>query len=337
MKVHALEDGSACGYYRIRVPFDQMRAEGLDVSYARHGNPDPDVDVFVGQRVGNRDSLLAWLKLWRDHKLVWETDDDLWTVDPTNVRAAKVFTEDLLSYLEPVVRVSHMVTVSSEPLAEAMRRFNDNVHVIPNHIDGALLDVERPRRDRVTVGWAGGDSHERDLEMVKPHLRRFFDRNPDVDLHTIGWGSQRAPHEFPKHMRASVRPNPLHTLRLPYRHSGWSPKVTDYYSKIDFDIGLAPLVPSVFNRSKSAIKALEYAALGIPVIASDVGPYQDFVEDGVTGFLVRRDHEWCARLRDLTNDADMREAMGAAAKEKAKAWTIQNGWKLWADAYATLA
>ena len=337
MKVYALEDGSACGYYRVRLPFDQMRANGVDVSYARHGNPDPDTQVFVGQRVGNKDSLLDWLKLWRKHRLVWETDDDLWTVDPTNRRAAKVFTPDLLEALEQVVRVAHLVTVSTEPLADAMRRFNDNVHVLPNHIDAALLDVERPRRDRVVVGWAGGDSHHLDMDMLRPHLKRFLERNPSVELHTIGWGSQRSPEDFPKWMRKHVVPNPLHTMGVPYRHTGWSPRVEDYYKQIDFDIGLAPLVPSVFNDSKSHIKALEYAALGIPVIASDEGPYREFVVDGVTGFLVRHEHEWGRRLRELTCDEAMRVEMGAAAKERARAWTIQDGWKKWADAYATLA
>lgn len=336
MKVFAIEDGGGCGHYRIREPFDQMKANGLDVSYAKHGDPDPDTDIFVGQRVGNHAMTLHWLKLWRKHKLVWETDDDLWTIDPTNTRATKFYTKDLLDELEQIIRVAHMVTVSTTHLAEQMSRFNRNVVVIPNHIDASLLDIDRPKRDRVTVGWAGGDSHQRDLEMVKPRLKRFFERNPDVDFHTIGWGSQRRPEDFPPHMRRNVVPNPLHTMGVPYTHSGWSPRVQDYYKKIDFDIGLAPLVPSVFNRSKSHIKALEYAALGIPVIASDSEPYREFVVDGVTGFLVKYDHEWDSRLRDLVNDEAMRAEMGAAARERASQFTIQKGWKLWADAYTTL-
>jgi glycosyltransferase involved in cell wall biosynthesis len=95
-------------------------------------------------------------------------------------------------------------------------------------------------------------------------------------------------------------------------------------------------VPSRFNRSKSHIKALEYAALGIPVIASDEAPYRDFVVDGVTGFLVRHDHEWALRLRDLVNDAAMRESMGAKAREHARQFSIKEGWKLWEQAYRTL-
>ena len=45
------------------------------------------------------------------------------------------------------------------------------------------------------------------------------------------------------------------------------------------------------DQSKSAIRAIEYGALGIPVVASDVGPYRDHIVDGVTGYLIRREHE----------------------------------------------
>lgn len=317
MQVYAYEDGTACGYYRIRLPFDHMKANGLNVEYVREGTA-PDGSIIVGQRVGGDGFMPHWLKAWRSHKLVWETDDDLWTIDPKNFRAVRNFTPERLVELEHAASIAHLVTVSTEPLAEVMRQYNPNVVVIPNHIDAALFDVVRPRRDRITVGWAGGDSHLKDWEMVAPKLRRFLGRNPDVDFHCIG-------------------ANYLIANKVRGRHSNWEPVLFDYYRTIDFDIGLAPLTASRFNRSKSAIKALEYAALGIPVIASDVEPYQPFVVDGVTGFLVSREHEWEARLRDLTNDHAMREEMGAAAKERARQWSIESGWKLWANAYATLA
>lgn len=319
LRIAGIEDGTACGYLRIRLPFDQMAAHGIDARYASDGGiiDDSYYPIIVAQRMGFPGFELQWLKLWRDHKLVWETDDDLWSIDPTNVRAAKVFTPELLRAVEHCASTAHMVTVSTEPLGEVMRQFNPNVVVIPNHIDAALLEVDRRRADRLTVGWGGGDSHRRDWQMVAPAVRRFLDRNPDVDFHMIG---------------ADYRAE----AKLRGRWTGWSARLIDYYMKIDFDIGLAPLVPSVFNRSKSHIKALEYAALGIPVIASDAAPYRDFVIDGVTGFLVSRPHEWELRLRDLVNDADMRESMGAKAREHARQFSINEGWRLWRDAYQTL-
>jgi glycosyltransferase involved in cell wall biosynthesis len=93
------------------------------------------------------------------------------------------------------------------------------------------------------------------------------------------------------------------------------------------------LADTAFNESKSHIKALEYAALGVPVIAADLAPYNGFVVDGVTGYLVSTEDEWRARLTELINDEAAREAMGAAAKERAAEFVIQRGWRLWADAF----
>ena len=311
-------DGHACGAYRILAPFAEMAAAGHRVAtHCGWTDEARDHRVIVGQRISRTHALPIWRRLQLNHRLVYETDDDVWSIDPTNFAAVLGHTPDVIDATEQAIAAAHLVTVSTEPLAEVLRRFHDNVVVLPNHVDAALLDLDRPRRDRVTVGWAGGDSHLRDIAMVAPHLRRFFARNPAVDFHTIG---------------TDYRP----AMKLPGRHTDWNPDIGAYYRSIDFDIGLAPLVDSVFNRSKSAVKALEYAALGIPVIASDLEPYRPFVEHGVTGFLVRDDHEWSKRLYELASDTAMREEMGAAARRRAAEWTIQTGYQRWVDAYRSL-
>jgi len=318
LSVFGFEDGHACGYYRIRQPFDQLQKAGHDVD-TNHGSDErcEDYRIIVGQRISKADALPVWRRLAARHKLVYETDDDVFTIDTWNVAAHFTHSPEVIDAVEFAATVSHMVTVSTEPLAEVMRRYNDNVVVLPNHIDAGLLDIDRPRRDRVTVGWAGGDSHLRDFDMVAPQLRRFLERNPAVDFHNIGTSF-------------------LKPMKLPGRHTGWHADVWDYYRSIDFDVGIAPLVDMPFNRSKSWIKALEYAALGIPVIASDSEPYRPFVVDGVTGWLVRSDHEWGKRLYELCNDTGMREEMGRAAKARAAEWTIQRGWPMWEAAYRSL-
>jgi glycosyltransferase involved in cell wall biosynthesis len=88
----------------------------------------------------------------------------------------------------------------------------------------------------------------------------------------------------------------------------------------------------VFNQAKSAIKATECAALGIPVVASAVRPYEDFIQHGVTGLLVHRDHEWGQHLRALVNDPAMRTEIGAAAREHARRHTVSAIAPLWEKA-----
>ena len=44
---------------------------------------------------------------------------------------------------------------------------------------------------------------------------------------------------------------------------------------MELDIAVAPLVDHPFNRAKSALKVLEYGALALPVVASDLEPYRE--------------------------------------------------------------
>ncbi len=119
----------------------------------------------------------------------------------------------------------------------------------------------------------------------------------------------------------------------------WAQDVWEAFQAVDFDIALAPLADIPFNRAKSHIKVLEAAALGIPVVATDMEPYRDFVRDGETGFLIPPSQPdlWQERLHELVNDEAMREEMGAKAREIAAQWTIQGNWKLWQDAYESAA
>ena len=189
------------------------------------------------------------------------------------------------------------------------------LYVLPNCVDIALLSYRKPPTERLTIGWAGGSSHFQDFAAVKSDLKTFLRRNPDVDMHFIG----------ENYGELVGRPDA--------RYTGWSANLVDYLSKLDFDIGLAPLAYHRFNRSKSDLKFLEYSALGIPVVASDFGPYGESVIHGVTGFLVKHPHEWSRYLRDLVNDDDMRTEMGINAKTWAATRVIQSNYWRWEAAY----
>jgi glycosyltransferase involved in cell wall biosynthesis len=179
-----------------------------------------------------------------------------------------------------------------------------------------MLDMVRPQRDRVTIGWAGGTSHLGDMVTIEVPMRNVLDKNPDVDMHFMG-----------------IDLSPLVKHPSQCRFTPWEPKVPDYYKGIDFDIAIAPSEDTLFNRSKTWIRALEMGALGIPIVAQNRLPYSDYVIDGKTGFLVDTEEEWETALNTLIMDADMRAEMGAAAREQASAWTIEEGWKLWESAY----
>lgn len=109
-----------------------------------------------------------------------------------------------------------------------------------------------------------------------------------------------------------------------------------YLRSVDFDIGLAPLRPSIFNRSKSALKVLELCGLGIPYVASEAGPYPEFAPDGAAGYLVARPHEWATALRMLVEDEGMRAEMAVRARELGRQHVIEDHAVEWERAYQTV-
>ena len=323
MRVFAMHDGGGCGYYRITLPLTEMARHGHDVKIMLG----KDVRVsdaatwplIIAERIDKYDALSPWRRLRATSKLIYEIDDDIFNVGPVNWQAYGTYSQrDTQDAVAHAAEVADLVTVTTEPLAEVMRAWNDNVAVLPNYLPGYVCDL--PREPGLTVGWAGGASHALDIAIVAAPVRRFLDRNPDWSMRLMGTDYRPTI----RHERVTFTP--------------WV-KITDetraFYQRIDWDIGLAPLDPGggVFNRSKSYIKALEYAARGIPVLATDAEPYRDFVVDGVTGFLIRYDHDWLKRLDELANDGKLRAEMGAAAREHARKFAIEDHWQEWADAY----
>ena len=311
---------TGCGYFRIKMPLDQLEAHGWKIRYQAF-TPPPDVagyKLIVAERLDRPEVLGAWRRLRQHHRLAYEIDDDVWNVDPVNFNAYGVFSRYAVrDAVEIAIQVADLVTVTTEPLAEMVRTRtgHPNVKVIGNFIPASLLAMLRPRREHVTIGWTGGMSHGLDLAMIARPVRRVMDTDPGLRLHIAGVD-----------YRATLGYNHA-------RHTPWEPIPSDLYQHLDFDIGLAPIAATKFNESKSPLKALEYGALGIPVIASDFGPYRDYVVDGVTGFLVSKEKHWRDRIRELAADADLRESMGAKARELAAQHTIEEHWVKWSAAY----
>jgi len=310
-------DKAGCGTLRIELPLTALRQAGYNAGFSERMSEHLQTRTLIGQRVCNPGPSARWQQLAaaKDRpRLVFELDDDLWTVDGSSPVAHAFYGQaDVLGRLEANIVVADEVTVTTEALAAQVRRLNPNVTVIPNYLPAWLLEHERPRSDGVvTIGWGGSATHGMDVAEIGGHLRQVMARNPHTELHLMGQNYAR---------EMGVRDR--------VRHTAWVPSVPDYWRAIDYDVMVAPLRAHPFNASKSPLRPLEAAALGIPVIASDYGPYAEFVQHGVTGFLVRRDHEWGRCLRELVNDEAMRTEMGAAGRRQAADWTVEGNVAKW--------
>lgn len=320
-----LADRTGCGVLRIMMPLDALASErDIKTEYSERmvTSPEELPKTLIGQRVCKDGPSGLWFKIamMKDRpRTVFEVDDDLWNVDPSNVGAYRWFVggtdadnnrHDVSGNLRRNIAAADVVTCTTEPLADILRQWNPNVHIIPNYLPHWLLDWERPRRDKLTIGWGGSGTHNMDWDAEGPQIKRFLKRNPNIDFRLIG-ASQRHGYD----------------LGLPMAQvsaAGWIDSVEGYWKTVDYDIGVIPLKHHVFNQSKSDLKFLENSMLGIPTVASNAGPYARSIKHGETGFLVKQDHEWGKYLRILVEDEDARTEMGINAKAWARTMVLED-------------
>lgn len=279
------DGGSACEYYRLRVPLDFLHERG-DVDRMIGGNfstPAKDVlpDVVIGQRISRPGpatlwSMLAAGKLGKRPRLIYELDDDLFHLDPHNPVYSHYKQPEVTRTILDAMSVADVITVSTKALDQVVwNMLVENgyaepplIKVIPNALPHIAYrhDPAGLRFGQRTIGWAGSRTHEHDFDEVAEPLGKFLRRDPRWRFLAIGT-------LFP---RVADRIAPKQRSRL-----AWVRDMATYYRTLDkFDVGIIPLADTVFNQSKSDIKFLEYAARRIPIVASDVGPYAEHCRAG---------------------------------------------------------
>jgi processive 1,2-diacylglycerol beta-glucosyltransferase len=222
------------------------------------------------------------------------------------------------------------VTASTATLCEYLGRYNPRTWLLPNCLDDRLWiprqtpPVDNP--DQIVIGYMEGTTQSHSLELIAPALTRVLQRFGDrVRLQC--WGQALLPPSLAGH---------LNVARDDRRYLDYA-MFAAHFSKQTPDIVLAPLRGDAFGQAKSAIKFLEYSALGAAGIYSAVTPYIEVVNDE-NGVLASTVEDWERSLVELIEDPVRRRRLGQNARQ-----TVQEHWMLsqhahkWAQCYRTVA
>lgn len=285
--------------------------------------------VYMDQKL-----LMTWLKYRKDNpklKIVVDIDDNNFEVNPTNpvygawctdetydVAGVKIFNhrreQNLITIklLETALREADAITSTTGELASTLYQYNENIYLRQNSL--LWKNWNQPhipvRNDGfVKIGWSGGNTHALDwLEIHIPLVEVVRkNRNTKVELITTPGTYDKMTDEFPKD-----RFNFYSFIN--YDAHPWRMNV------LKPDIGVAPLHEDPFSVCKSDLRFTEYAALGVPVIASNIPPYSKSIKHGITGFLANNKNEWKKYLNVLIKDEDLRIKIG----QNAKRWAEEN-------------
>ena len=252
-------------------------------------------------------------------KLIYETDDDIINIEESSPIYDKfVHKIEAMKYL---ARNSDCITVSTDILRDKMLAFNDNVFVIHNVLCDYWdldynLDDFIDNSNIIKIGYMGSRTHTKDLKIIEDAVFNVQKKCSDKDIIF----------EIVEGTTEDVEG--IEIIRVPQNKEPYPNFAPWLQENIDWDIAIAPLVKEDnINLSKSELKYLEYTALKIPAIYSDVGPYSKAIVHEKNGMLVKDNTtvEWENNIFKLIDNFELRKSILINALNDIKNnYTMQN-------------
>jgi glycosyltransferase involved in cell wall biosynthesis len=297
-------DSSTTDHY-----FRYQKVQGLpvsaciDISRTTH-LPEINNDVLVVIVRYLSTPLIKWLKTHRAKggSVAYFMDDDL----PRDLydnslpwRYRLLLWRQFGRYLHQIENLCDALWVSTPSLAERY------AYALPLEISPRSL-VSPPQREKTTYFYHGNpSSHRSDIEWLREVVQLTQTNSDDLLFMIIGGKQVRR--LFANLPRTLI----LHPLSWPtYR---------DALPSLPHHIGLAPLLPTAFNATRSTTRFYDFTHLGAVGLYSDTPPYQAFIRHGVDGYLLPNDPQvWSQHIIQLAEKPQTRSNMLQAARQRAE-------------------
>lgn len=206
-----------------------------------------------------------------------------------------------------------LIHVISHAIAAYAREYSDDVTLIPPSVNTNFFtqlsgkEIENIQYSNIddgfTIGWIGNASnHINNLRYVIQILEEL-DNDMDITFRLLCGG------EIGDELYEEISSSQFNTDIIEWVPWSDVPKVIN-----TFDVGLAPLKDTAFNRGRSSEKIREYMACGCPVIASNIGENPYLVPESA-GFLVNSESEWADAIFTLMEEPEMCSNMGSNARK----------------------
>ena len=238
--------------------------------------------------------------------------DDYWLPTKEHPVHQLVIQNNLHKKIIENLKVASHITTTTTVFADEMKKFNKNVHILPNAINPnePQFKYETSSSDKLRFGWLGGSSHLHDLKLLDGTISKLNSHKDKFSMYLCGFDTRGTVTEINQQTgeqkQRDIKPeetvwaryeeiftnkygmvDPKHkdfllkfkdeeyvSDTLPFYNRVWTKPVTSYASNYRlFDVSLAPIKNHIFNRVKSQLKVIEAGFYKKAIIASNVGPY----------------------------------------------------------------
>ncbi len=241
--------------------------------------------------------------------------DDYWTPGKHHPAHLIIKANEIDKKIFNNIKLAENITTTTPLFANELKKYNSNVHVIPNAIDiNEKQFIPTPiSSDRIRIGWLGGSSHQKDLELLGNLVNKLraanlldkiqfvvcgFDvrgfitnidpktnqqtKRPITPMESVWYQYEKiftdnyktVSPEYKEHLLRFTKNEFKGVENEPYRRV-WTKPISSYATNYNlFDISLAPLEDNLFNKMKSQLKVIESGFFKKPIIAQNFGPYK---------------------------------------------------------------
>ena len=280
------------------IDFDEIKIVKEEIE-----NNSFDMDTIIIQRdvldSNFSKKLIEYCKLF-GIKIIYEIDDDLLNIDSSHPEYEYYLKSGEI--IKFILKNSDYVTVSTRKLKNKLIKYNNTIEILPNTLvdlwnDDEVFLNKADNFNTIKIGYMGTITHENDIKIIENSMKKvkdyFYKKNIPVEFVLIG-GTQK-------------KLDYVTQIDIPKNKTKYPDFIKWLKDIVDWDIALAPLEDNNINSSKSEIKYLEYAALGLPGIYSAVGSYKFVIKNRENGILVYENSEksWTNAIINLIEDKNL--------------------------------
>jgi len=303
MKLLALTFGDmtcASSYYRIGQYIDRLRNEGIEcdlvVGSSRNIPPAKRLKEYEVVLVQKKLFPCRIVRFLRRHskRLVFDIDDATW--HPQG-RKHSFFTRwRATRRLKCIVNAADACLAPNNYIFDYLKNLGGHAYLVSMAISAKdWIPKQKTNGPNVRLGWSGAPSNLSYLESLEPMLAEILRQYPQSELVVL-----------------CGKP-PAFQTKIPFTHIPWTPGCEANVVP-DFDIGLLPLPFDDFSQGKSPIKALQYLASGLPIIASPLAGTLEIAQKSSSVLLAKSPTEWINYMSSLISSPETRLDAGKLSR-----------------------
>jgi glycosyltransferase involved in cell wall biosynthesis len=237
----------------------------------------------------------------KSKKVIYDIEDNILIKKINNLNKITFFLKNINKFIYLISNADHIITSAPGLLNKVnnISKKNNSTYICASIEISRYINTNPFKQiGQINIGWTGTFSSMEYLSLIEPVLIRINKirkikfivisntnyYNKDINYESIIWSKNREINDLSK-----------------------------------IDIGIYPLpMEDDWVLGKSGLKSLQYMAMGIPSISSNVGNIKNIITNYYDGILVNNEEEWFEMLIKLIDSKELRDSIAIKGQLKVK-------------------